>query len=391
MTLRLRAVLDDAGIKHAAVADACGVSKATLSLLLTRGQWPRRKDLAAQLRDGITAFLASRGLAATDAFKKAPPRSNAAGPVAPAVTPTETTNEDPDMLLRKQSLTPAARQHFQLARDPFTECREPADVFLSPDARYVREAMWSVCRHGGFLAVVGESGAGKSTLREELVERIQAESPGTILVQPYVLAMEDKDSVGKTLRSQHIAEAIVRAVPPLAKTMSSPEARFRQLHENLRDSHRTGARHVLLIEEAHCLPVPTLKHLKRYLELKDGMKPLMSVILLGQPELALKLNEQDPGVREVVQRIELVPLAPLDQHLEAYLQHRFQRAGVKLADVVDASGLEALRARLTPAQGRQRGSLLYPLAVHNCLAAAMNAAAELGAPKVTKGAFGGAS
>jgi hypothetical protein len=58
--------------------------------------------------------------------------------------------------------------------------------------------------------------------------------------------------------------------------MSSPEARFRQLHEVLRDSHRTGARHVLLIEEAHCLPVPTLKHLKRYLELKDGMKPLLS-------------------------------------------------------------------------------------------------------------------
>jgi type II secretory pathway predicted ATPase ExeA len=390
MSLRLRDVLDAAGIKHAELARVCGVSGATVSLLLSRRQWPRRKELAQQLREQITEFLTSRGLSAADVFKKAPTRANAPEPVTPA-KPNENHNEDPDMLLRKHSLTPSARLHFRLSRDPFTDCREPADVFLSPDARYVREAMWSVCRHGGFLAVIGESGAGKSTLREELVERLQHESAGTVLIQPYVLAMEDKDSVGKTLRSQHIAEAIVRAVAPLAKTMSSPEARFRQLHEVLRDSHRTGARHVLLIEEAHCLPVPTLKHLKRYLELKDGMKPLLSVILLGQPELALKLNEQDPGVREVVQRIELVPLAPLDQHLEAYLQHRFQRVGAKLGDVIDESGIEALRARLTPAQGRQRGSLLYPLAVHNALAAAMNTAAELGAPKVTRGAFGGAA
>ena len=388
MSLQLKEILAAEGIGLRVLASAIGSSKSTLSRVCD-GKWPSHQAKQMRLRADIQKYLETQGINALDAFKeKASTRCCVLRPVVP---PTHKDEETPDMLLRKQSLSPAARQHFGLARDPFGECREPADVFLSPDARYVREAMWSVCRHGGFLAVVGESGAGKSTLREELAERIHAESPGTVLIQPYVLAMEDKDSVGKTLRSQHIAEAIVRAVAPLAKTMSSPEARFRQLHDVLRDSHRTGARHVLVIEEAHCMPVQTLKHLKRYLELKDGMKPLMSVILLGQPELALKLNEQDPGVREVVQRIELVPLAPLDQHLEAYLQHRFGRAGVKLTDVVDASGMDALRARLTPAQGRHRGSLLYPLAVHNCLTAAMNAAADLGAPKVSKGAFGGAT
>lgn len=371
-----KATLRQRGITLTAMAHAVGTSRTWISLLVNHGMTPQ-PDLA----ERIAAWLAEQGFA-SPTKKKAPKRSNASRPVVP---PSNETQGDESMLLRKTSLTPATRQHFGLARDPFTECREPADVFLSPDARYVREAMWSTVRHGGFLGVVGESGAGKTTLREELIERIERDEPSVIVCQPYVLAMEDKDTVGKTLRSHHIAECIMRNVAPLAPSRRSPDARFHQLHQTLRGSAQSGMRHTLLIEEAHCLPIPTLKHLKRYLELKDGMRPLLSIILIGQPELALKLDERNPQVREVAQRIELVHLAPLDQHLPEYLRHRFQRVGVDLGGVIDASGLEAIRARLTPSGKHQRGgSLLYPLAVHNALASAMNAAAELGAPKVTR-------
>lgn len=283
------------------------------------------------------------------------------------------------MLLRKQGLAPQTRRHFGLVRDPFAEPATPEDVFLGTDYRYVRETMYQVARHGGFLAIVGESGAGKSTLREELIERLVREEQAVIVVQPYVLAMEGSDVTGKTLKSVHIAEAVMAAVAPLAKVRSSPEARFAQLHGALRDSARAGHSHVLVIEEAHCLPLATLKHLKRFRELKDGMKPLLAVILLGQPELALKLSEHNPEVREVVQRIEMVALPSLGTDLEGYLQHRFRRVGVELGKVLAPAAVEALRARLAPAGGP---SLLYPLAVHNMLGLAMNRAAQLGAPIV---------
>src|SRR5690606_4900928 len=152
---------------------------------------------------------------------------------------------------------------------------------------------------------VGESGAGKSTLREELQDRIRREEQAVLMIEPYVLGMEGTDSIGKTLRAQHIAEAVMATVDPLAKTKSSPEARFRQVHETLRQSARAGHSHVLVIEEAHSLPLATLKHLKRFRELKDGLRPLLSIILIGQPELATKLSEHNPEVREVVQRIEI--------------------------------------------------------------------------------------
>jgi type II secretory pathway predicted ATPase ExeA len=175
-------------------------------------------------------------------------------------------------------------------------------------------------------------------------------------------------------------------VAPLERVCSSPEARFRQVHRVLRDSARSGQRHVLIIEEAHGLPVATLKHLKRFFELEDGFKKLLGIVLIGQSELRSKLSESDPNVREVVQRCELIELQPLDTRLEEYLTHKFARVNKPLTEVVDASGLDAIRARLET-RGQRRDapvvSLLYPLAVGNLLTASMNLAAGLGVPLVT--------
>jgi len=366
MTLRLKSVMTAAGIRQGALADAVGISRSALNVFINRGVLPVGVDRE-KFYAGVDEFLRSRQADCSTWHQDATPAN-------------DESNEDPAMLLRKQSLTPQARRAFSLPADPFADPATPEEVFLSPDIRYVRESMYQVARHGGFLAVVGESGAGKSTLREELSDRIRRDEQAVIMIEPYVLASEGTDLIGKTLRSHHIAEAIMAAVAPLAKAKSSPEARFRQLHEALRDSARAGHSHVLVIEEAHSLPLPTLKHLKRFRELKDGLRPLLSVILIGQPELAVKLSEHNPEVREVVQRIEIVTLPPLDKELDGYLAHRFKRLGVSLDSVVTRDAIDALRTKLTPT--RSSGTLLYPLAVHNALAAAMNRAADLGVPVV---------
>lgn len=377
--LALQEVLAEARVPLSALADECGVSRSTLSVLTNHGRWPRRIP---ELRQRLSECLVRRGLDPAIALrkKKAATRANAPRPVVPAVHTHEQENDT--MLLRKQSVTPKARQHFGLTRDPFAECQEPGDVYASPDVRYVRDAMLDKARYGGMLAVIGESGSGKSTLREELIERLTRDDASVIVIQPYVVAMEATDTVGKTLRAMHIGEAIMRAVQPLAQIKSSPEARFAQLHGALQESARSGHRHLLIIEEAHAMPVPTLRHLKRYLELKDGMRPLLSIILIGQPELGLKLSEKDPHVREVVQRCEIATLAPLDDHLGRYLTHRFARIGADRSKILDDAACDAIRAHLATS-GRDRGSMLYPLAVHNVAARAINAAAELGAPRVT--------
>ncbi len=362
------------GKSYAAAAAEIGCSKPMLVAVVNHGQWPK-KD-ADQLREKLKQFFATNGAGIPASLRNEPE-------AAPAHTQE---SEDKEMLLRKATLTQAARRHFGLSRDPFSdEIRSAEDVYMTPDARYVREAMYQTAAHGGFVAVVGESGAGKSTLREDLQDRINREGKQIVTIEPYVLAMEDNDIKGKTLKAAHIAAAILEAVALGAKPYRDAEARFRQIHRALQESAKAGNRHVLIIEEAHSLPVPTLKHLKRFFELKNGFERLLGIVLIGQTELAQKLSENNPHVREVVQRCELVTLLPLtDGKLAGYLKHKFARAGADIAQIMDESAVDAVAERLT-VRGRSKGgteehSLLYPLAVNNLVSAAMNQAAELGLP-----------
>ena len=360
------------GKSYATAAAEIGCSKPMLVAVVNHGRWPKKG--ADQLREKLKQYFETNGADIPASLRNEPE-------AAPA-HPNE--SEDKEMLLRKATLTQAAKQHFGIFRDPFNdEIQSADDVYMTPDVRYVREAMFQTACHGGFVAVVGESGAGKSTLREDLQDRINRESRQIVMIEPYVLAMEDNDQKGKTLKAVHIAEAILAAVAPNVSPKRSPEARFAQIHRALTESAKAGNKHVLIIEEAHGLPIPTLKHLKRFFELKSGFERLLGIVLIGQTELAQKLSENNPNVREVVQRCEVVTLMPLtDGKLEGYLKHKFARAGADLAKVMDESAIDAVAERLTvksrTKQGTEQHSLLYPLAVNNLVSAAMNQAAELG-------------
>lgn len=385
--LKLKGILQGVGQPQAALAQSLGVSSAAVAQLVNHNLWPRRLE-GEVLRGRIRAFLSASGVndaAIADAFDEAdaPVLKPVAKPCVNVVS-----KEDDSMLLPKQTLQPATRKAFGLFRDPFDELQSAEDMWVSPDIRYVREAMYQTARHGGFLAIEGESGAGKSTLRRDLVNRLAQNNDAVLVIEPYVLASEDNDTKGKSLKSTHIAESMMAAVAPLAKPKSSPEARFAQLHRALKESHAAGYRHCLVIEEAHSLPVPTLKHLKRILELEVGFTKLVSIIMIGQPELGVKLSERNADVREVVQRCERVTLAPVDRsRLKEFLTFRFERVGKALADVMDDGAVDAIVARLSQPtrHGGRDGSvsLLYPLAIGNLLIAAMNLAVQLGVPKVS--------
>lgn len=288
------------------------------------------------------------------------------------------------MLLRKQTLSQEARKQFKLFSNIFTDnIHDARGVFQNADINDIREALWQTARGNmSFVAVIGQSGAGKSTLRRELIDRLDRQKESVIVIEPYVLATEDNDIKGKTLKSVHIAESILATLAPSVNAKRSPEARFRQVHNLLKESSKAGNHHLLVIEEAHSLPIPTLKHLKRFLELENGFTPLLSIVLIGQNELKNKLSENNEQVREVVQRCEMFELNPFDRvGLESYLSHRSQSAGRELGEFIDETGLNAIAHRLGAKKGTD--SLLYPLAIGNLLTGALNVASELGMPVVT--------
>lgn len=376
--LALKAVLQQHDISQAELARAINLAPATVAQLLNKEIYPKNPT-PAKLKKAIAEFLDEKNIEFDDSVFQSVAVDAATSPLS---------NEDIDMLLRKQTLTPAAKRHFSLFQNPFdNDVQAASDVFSNPDIRFVREYLWQTAKQGGFIAIVGESGAGKSTLRRDLIDRIAREEAPIITIEPVVLAMEDNDVKGKTLKASSIADAIIYALAPLEKPRIGMEAKGRQLQRILTNSRRAGFSHCLIIEEAHGLSVPTLKHLKRFFELEDGFKKLLSIVLIGQTELKTKLSERAPEVREVVQRCELIELRPLDAQLEDYLRFKFTRVGSSLEAVFEKDATDAIRKRLiftksASKNSRDTVSLMYPLMINNLVTGAMNEAAAMGFSKV---------
>ena len=396
MTDRLNQILRTHRLSRASLARGLGVDRSTITHWLASGRRPEAAD-----QETVQRWLEGQGVPQKEAALWDEPieplEVGAAGPASPTASALESEpqsvppeSEDPYMLLRRQPLHQPTRKHFGLSCDPFARDLEShEDVYITPDTRYVTEALWSTALHGGLLAVVGESGSGKTTLLDDLADRISRDSAPLVLIRPDVTGMETSDVRGRVLRVGHIQEAVIRALAPDASLKSSPEARADQMRRLLIAARESGKRVCLAFDEAHAMPIATLKHLKRLLEVKQGFTRLLSIVLLGQPELGTRLSERNPEVREVVQRCEVVTLDPLDDQLAGYLRHKLNAAGRALEDLVTQDGLDALRERLgiasleARAKGQARPSRAYPLAAGNLLAAALNIAAVSAAPRVT--------
>ena len=178
----LQPVLIAHGIAQSDLGRAVGLSKAAVCRLVTRGQLPVRR--AADVRKRTVDYLKARGVSMahlrslvlpTVAQKEVGLDVVEHAEAAPRVPVTEP-QEELQMLLKNETLTPLARKHFALARSPFVDdINGRDDVFASQHGRYVRAAMLDAATNHGFLAIIGQSGSGKSTLREDLAERIREE------------------------------------------------------------------------------------------------------------------------------------------------------------------------------------------------------------------------
>jgi type II secretory pathway predicted ATPase ExeA len=265
---------------------------------------------------------------------------------------------------------------FALTRDPFSgDVVKPEDVYLTDDTRFVAEYLLQAAKAGGMVALIGESGSGKTTIRRYAVNRMTAEG-GKVRV----IASRCVDKTRLTIGT--ICDAII-AYCSTETPRRTLEGKARQVERILTNSSRSGYSHVLMIEEAHDLSIQTLKYLKRFWEMEDGFKKLLSIILIGQIELKSKLDEsRNWEAREVIRRLEVLELEPLGTgaDIEAYLDIKFGRLGKERRAVIDDSGCEALAAKLR--RQTRNGviySVAYPRLINNWCRRAMNEAAELGA------------
>ncbi len=69
--------------------------------------------------------------------------------------------------------------------------------------------------------------------------------------------------------------------------------------------------------------------------------------------------------------------------VEAYLKFKFARIGRKAGEIFEDNAYEAINKKLERVRGRRVINKSFPLSVNNLAARAMNAAAQMGEPKIT--------
>lgn len=358
-----------------AVSDT-GLSFSTtaLSQLINHGVWPKtatREQIIEPINNWLKNTATAKEISSMWEEKTEPKnKKNNAKPII-NFEPLE-----PEMLYQK------TMTHFGLTRHPFqNEVERIEDLFMSQSQIRVRESMIQASLNGGILAVIGECGAGKTELRKGFYEYANKNHPELIIIEPMVI---DK----KRLTAGMIFDALAEELK-IDRLKQGLEHRARQVERKLKNSVKAGNRHVLVIEEAHDLCNEAIKHLKRIFELSDGFNRLVGVVLVGQPELEVKLQLSNYDIREFSYRCNILNLPPLGLEVANYIQHKFARCHVDSNKVITLDGIEALKQRLQGkiqyGQAKATGSkdMSYPLMVNTLLVKTMNEAASALEPIIT--------
>lgn len=397
MPIKLKGVLVNHGIavpKFAAQikqAKDVPLSPSALYQILNHSYFPKNTP-ASEIKSQIEERLLDAGIPASelgdlwapegdDRYRHASPIGAHVGSSRESRQPALRSVEPEFKSLEIQMLSPQAKRHFKLFRDPFLDdINSPDDVYMSESQHYMVEAMIQTAQLGGITAAIGESGSGKTTLRKLLQHRIARDRHNIRLIFPQTF---DKTKLNTT----SIGTAIINDIEPDTRVRQNNESISRQVREVLLRSARAGFKHVLMIEEAHDLSITTLKYLKRFneIESEDGFGKVLSIVLIAQPEMRIKLDSNRyPEAREFINRCEVATLEPLHQHVGDYLKHKFARVGVDASTIFADDAYDAIRARWTKVDPRSREvkTNLYPLIVNNTVTAAMNKAAELSLPMV---------
>ena len=193
------------------------------------------------------------------------------------------------------------------------------DTELFFEGRSHQEALASLVygieERKGMLLITGEVGTGKTTLCKALLDRLPKTVRTSLILNPYFSEVQ-------------LLQAIVEdfGLVPEKKTRLDI---VKKLDSFLIELSLNQGNAVLVIDEAQNLKSRQLEQIRLLSNLETKHGKLLQIVLVGQPELKVKLRQFD--LRQIYQRIVVkYELQPLDfEDTKAYVDFRLVRAGTK--------------------------------------------------------------
>lgn len=252
---------------------------------------------------------------------------------------------------------------------PFTIEADPRFMYLSTETRRALSKVSYMVEAGqGASVIVGEIGTGKTTLASWFHSRYDRRPD-------FVAAKVDEvpKKSGLLLLRRIAAELNLR-------TRRATEDQLNELRAHLIEQSANGILPLVIIDEAHELSSEQFIELRRLLNFRDprGGKAYQ-IILLGRPELDIKLREVPDFNDRVATRSSLDPLTPDETRL--LIEYRLLAAG-RDAKERPLFTQEAILPIWRETRGYPRGICL--LCLHLCLELLSSDGWEISGDFVTK-------
>jgi type II secretory pathway predicted ATPase ExeA len=220
--------------------------------------------------------------------------------------------------------------HFGLSEAPFRITPHTDFFFDGANRGATLDALiYAVTHDEGIVKVSGEVGSGKTMLCRVLMERL----PETVTIIYLANPSLSRDDI-----LYAISDELRLDVPDSARN----SVVMRSLQEHLIKSFSEGRQVVVLIDEAHAMPVETLEEIRLLSNLETNRNKLLQLVLFGQPELNDILAR--PDMRQLKERIThnfgLEPLVRDD--INHYLDFRMRAAGYRGPSVFSAPALKMI-------------------------------------------------
>jgi general secretion pathway protein A len=198
---------------------------------------------------------------------------------------------------------------------PFENVPDPQFFYLSKshEEALTRLLYAAKMRKGGAM-LSGEIGCGKTTLTKVIVQELPKEKFEIgLVINPKLEPVEFLQEVLYQFGVKDAPETKVKCLQRLNEKML----------ENLKAKKET----VLMVDEAQLLAEETLEEIRLLLNFQLADRFLVTIILLGQPEVQEKIR----GIQQLDQRIAIkYHLAPFDYEDSAqYIDFRQKKAGRK--------------------------------------------------------------
>jgi general secretion pathway protein A len=208
-------------------------------------------------------------------------------------------------------MMPAYLVHFGLKQAPFTKEIPDEDLWLPTSKKVLVDELCEAIEERSSLVLVGEPGVGKTSVLRALRHRLPQAG--------FRLTYCHNATLGRHDFYRQICLAL--GLSPKA----SAAALFFAVSKNVEDLGKERVHPVFLLDEAHLLHQDTLDHLHILLNYQWDAKALLSLILIGLPELddRLALRRNRSLYSRLQRRIAIDTLRPEDtaEYLRLRLGH----------------------------------------------------------------------